>query len=63
MNDGIIYNYSKIKTFDKNDTYLLRMKVRKMDSNGNLGNYLTNSDLENKDFPFTCQVRKYEKVD
>ena len=59
MNDGIIYNYSKIKTFDKNDTYLLRMKVRKMNANGTLGSYLTNSN----NFPFTCQVRKYEKID
>jgi hypothetical protein len=59
MNDGIIYNYSKIKTFDKNDTYLLRMKVRRMNANGKLGNYL----IYSSNFPFTCQVRKYEKVD
>lgn len=57
MNNGIIYNYSKIKSFDKNSTYLLRMKVKKMEG-GILGNYITYNN-----FPFTCQIRKYTKVD
>lgn len=57
MNNGIIYNYSKIKSFDKNSTYLLRMKVKKMTSRG-LSEYLSTGE-----FPFTCQIRKYTKVD
>ena len=57
MNNGIIYNYSKIKSFDKNSTYLLRMKVKKM-KDGILGDYITYNN-----FPFTCQIRKYTKVD
>ena len=40
MNNGIIYNYSKIKSFDKNSTYLLRMKVKKMEG-GILSDYIT----------------------
>ena len=57
MNNGIIYNYSKIKSFDKNSTYLLRMKVKKMEG-GILSDYITYNN-----FPFTCQIRKYTKVD
>ena len=58
MNNGIVYNYSRIKTFDKNDIYILRAKVKgKKDET--LSDYLTTGS----NFPFTCQVRKYIKID
>jgi len=58
MNNGIVYNYSRIKTFDKNDIYILRAKVK-----GKKGETLSDYLTTGSNFPFTCQVRKYIKID
>lgn len=60
MNDGIIYNYSKIDTFVKGETYILRMKVKgHRANNDSLSDYCNTANT----FPFDCEVRKYTKID
>lgn len=60
MNNGIVYNYAKINTFDAGEYYIFRAKVKGYTkSTDSLSGYLKNDN----DFPFTCQVRKYIKID